>query len=72
MITIKTLRRLGFKEIGNKLGAAHYTNGRFEIRHTQENNRYWLTDGKLSFDILGEITTIKTLELLKAISQKHL
>jgi len=60
-ITVEYLKLKGFKELGNDLGAAHYRidgkkhNSLIEIRHTQDNNRWWLTDGKSSYTIQREL-----------------
>ena len=74
-ITTNYLINKGFKELGNSLGSAHYRKEEFnnnlgvlsiEIRHTQENNKFWLTDGKSCYTIIREIT--ETFEIEKLIT----
>lgn len=72
-ITVKYLTDKGFKELGNSLGSAHYVKEEYskdlgflniEIRHTQENNKFWLTDGKSCYTIRRELTKIDEVEKL--------
>ncbi len=65
MLTVSYLLHIGFCELGNVLGAAHYKKGNVEIRHIQEVNTFWLMDGKSSFSIIRKLSSKSdVLELL--------
>lgn len=57
MLTVSYLLHIGFCELGDVLGAAHYKKGNVEIRHIQNGDTFWLTDGKSSFDILRQLSS---------------
>lgn len=61
MITVEKLIKLGFKEYGSNLGATHYKKDDVEIRHTEENARWWLTDGLECFTIISELSTFNSI-----------
>lgn len=62
-ITIDFLKQKGFKEVyNNHLGAAHYKKENdknwkdsIEIRHVEDNNRFWITNGKSCYELLREL-----------------
>ena len=69
-ITVNFLKEKGFKELGNSLGAAHYRkeelnkNIFLEIRHVQDDDKWWLTNGKQCFEIYRELFAQKEIESL--------